>query len=282
MLNIINKTIEHVRRSKEGAEGAGASSEAVPGEATPSDPPRENTSLVFDDFGKPVNETPATSQTTATTSSNTTEPIIIGGKRFDNAKDAWSYAEQLEQENNSLNAYSQGLRDGTTAQPSYAGEPEVEAPLITDDEYYENPVEAVKKATERASQKVTQQIQSEQTRVAQVNQFWDEFYTRHGDLGQYREFCDFTLKQNMDQFHSMRDYKLAQDKLANMIRKKLNIASSNQTTLPNTTHDASPGGTSAPITSVETAEPEDGNDEVDFATQIKQHQNKKRQLNYGE
>lgn len=257
--------------------------------------------LTFDERGKPVgHDSPQAKQPKAagtnqqaTPRTNNNEVITIGGKQFTNPKDAWAYAEQLEQENNSLNAYTQGLRDGGLSRGQAAQTEPVEEPLLTEDEYYVDPVKAVQKVAQKVEERVTNQIKYEQTRQEKVTKFWNDFYSAHEDLAGLSDFCQYTLTQNMQQFENMKDFKLAHDKLANLVRSKLNMNknnSSSTTRLPNTDHDASAGYTNSNSSVRNTSNNDDSqdstygddDDELDFANQIKQHQNNKRRLNYGE
>ena len=236
--------------------------------------------LTFNDDGTPTggnNPEPAPAAQPAPS-----EEIVIGGKKFSNSKEAWAYAQELEQENANLNAYSQGLREGVgTSQHYQQPDPEPEE-LLSEDDYFTDPVGAIKKVASKVEQQVTSRIESGNQRRNQVTQFWNEFYGSNEDLQGHKDYCEYTLNNNMNMFADMKDFKLAHGKLATMVRNNLNLTSSNSKELPNTPHDASPGSSLPGVIPGNNNPEPDDNDELDFSSQVKQHQSNKRKLNYGE
>lgn len=170
----------------------------------------------------------------------------ILGREFATQAEAWAYAEQLERERDTADAFRQGVEAAAKLTPSNPAsqtqrpaEPQEIDPLYyTDPQAYftKREAEIIAKATETVEQKSRQKQTHETT--------WNQFYADYPDLAQAKEFVDLTLQQNWNTLQHV-ETKQALKQLADKTRAKLKPildAAMPKVTLPKVKTAASPGG----------------------------------------
>jgi hypothetical protein len=103
------------------------------------------------------------------------EPIRIAGKTFKTQKEAFAYAEQLEQNNLIAEAHAQGVREALAANAPPVVPPEEED---FDTKFYSNPKEALRDVQIRARDEAVALIRQETAR----EKAWNEFLSEYPDI----------------------------------------------------------------------------------------------------
>lgn len=103
------------------------------------------------------------------------EPIRIAGKTFKTQKEAFEYAERLEQEKLIAEAHAQGVREALASQaPPPAAEPEEDF----DAKFFTNPKETLLEMQRRARDEAVALIRQETAR----EKAWNEFLSEYPDI----------------------------------------------------------------------------------------------------
>ncbi len=109
------------------------------------------------------------------------ELIRIGDKEFKTQAEAIKYAETLAQEKLISEAYNQGVSDHirATAPPVV---PEPEKPIVTEEEFFNDPTGAIKKTYERAKEAAKTEVLSEIDKQTRREAAWGKFLTDNPDI----------------------------------------------------------------------------------------------------
>lgn len=149
----------------------------------------------------------------------------IGSKKFDSEEEAQAYAEQLEREKISLDAYNQGLlaaqeaqrNVNTQTQPTTEPEPEDDF----DDRFYANPKQYLKERDETVYKRAVNDIKSDLAKEKETETIRQRFYSNNDDLTDYQDLVQVVYAQNRDLLESMRDVDKAMDLLAEKTRARI-------------------------------------------------------------
>lgn len=122
------------------------------------------------------------------------EPKIkIGTREFENAEDAWAYAQELEQEKVAADAFRHGVEVASKTAPGNTesvkqAEPEEDEHFDT--EFYADPKGFLKKYGQKITEQVTRQIKQEADTQNKNEQTWTKFKSTYPDLSGPDEFSD--------------------------------------------------------------------------------------------
>lgn len=119
------------------------------------------------------------------------EPIRIAGKTFKTQKEAFEYAEKLEQEKLIAEAHSMGVREALAAQQS-----QVAAPVVEEEDlevkFYNNPKQVLKEIQAKARDEAVAVIRRDTAK----EKAWNEFLSEYPDIR--RQDAEAMLGANMD------------------------------------------------------------------------------------
>lgn len=155
--------------------------------------------------------------------------IIIAGKKFNNAKDAEAYANQLitgQAPASELEIYRKALLDAQRlGQPApQLPQPQHQVPLITAEQFYENPTEALNNFAAQIETKTINKLTAQQQEQANYQKLWDNFYVRHPDLKDKDLLCRqlYQMADQAGEFTAVGSVTTGYDILATKVRKQLN------------------------------------------------------------
>lgn len=162
-----------------------------------------------------VEETPAAAAATETPEPEVEELIRIGDKEFKTQAEAIKYAETLAQEKLIAEAYNQGVHDHIKA-TTPAPEPEVEPPLVTEEEFFSDPTGAVKKTYLKAKEDAKREVLSEIEKQGKREALWNKFLADNPDIE--RRDAQRILEENWDTIGKMTDLSAAMKLVAQKTR----------------------------------------------------------------
>ena len=200
------------------------------------------------------------------------DEIQIGDRTFTNQADAIAYAKQMEADRLSHDAYQQGLLD---SQSQAAGNPAAAvAPEAGDlnDKFYEDPTKFIGEQTTAAAEAGYKKAMDEIGKTQAREKLWEKFYTNNPELKSKKTLVEKVLDDEWTLLGPMKDADAAMKILAkktNDLLKSWIDESKPSEELPNAKQIASPGGQTQ-VTPQKVEEKE-----VDFTTQLLQHQEKR-------
>lgn len=148
----------------------------------------------------------------AKTSDEEEEVIRIGDKEFHSQAEAIKYAESLEYEKLTQEAYHRGIHDTIAAT-----RPQEQAPQEEDnfeEKFYTNPKDTLKELKEEAKREAIETIKKEQQREA----LWNQFCSENPDIR--RKDAERILNENWNTFGKMTDLSKAMKLLALKTREE--------------------------------------------------------------
>lgn len=159
--------------------------------------------------------------------------IKIGSQTFTSQAEAIKYAESLEAEKLTADAYAEGMRHAIerVGQPVAPPPP----PPVEEDfdaQFYSNPKEYLTKVKEQAKNEALGLIKAEQRK----EQLWRDFFREYPDLDGQQRLCELTLNENWEVLGKMTDLPKAMKILATKTRaifQDYNERTKPRTELPN-------------------------------------------------
>lgn len=127
------------------------------------------------------------------------ESYRIGDKNFTSQADALAYAQQLDAERQSLDAYQQGLRDAMSQTPGTAENVTPAAPAapeINPEELYTNPQAYMEKYGNKIKAETQAALEARMQAQATSEQIWREFTDRHPELADFRAEVESCVEEN--------------------------------------------------------------------------------------
>lgn len=204
------------------------------------------------------------------------EKIKLGGREFSTQEEAWAYAEQLQAEKDTADAFRQGVELASQATKGNPPPPQTapELPREIDPEYYTNPQAYFAKREQEIIQRAEQVITQKQQAQASERALWDGFYKDYPDLSHLPDLVQLTMQQNWQTLQHI-ETKAALKQLADKTRAKLQPykeANTPKVQLPKAPTAVSAGGAPGVTTK---AAPKPA---LNFTQQLKQNKKGRAQL----
>lgn len=116
--------------------------------------------------------------------------VEIDGIKFKNEKDALEWAlenrQQLANERAVAEAYRTGIQDSLAQHAPANAKPIPKPDDITEEEFYQNPIEALKKVKKAAKDEARAEIDARDFQSKADRQVWEEFSVLHPDLSDFK------------------------------------------------------------------------------------------------
>ena len=157
------------------------------------------------------------------------KPYRIGDQSFQTQKEAFAYAESLNQKNTlteaQSNAYRQAIIDAQHLQQSGQNVTPAAAPAEDDfdSKYYEDPKKYLNERDDKIRSQTKAEIMAELGQKAEEDKLWGEFFSAHPDLAGFKEDCEVTLgklQQDVQNINATKGKGAAMDYLAQKTRAK--------------------------------------------------------------
>lgn len=155
------------------------------------------------------------------------QKVIYDGQEFATEKEAYEYMQvklaEAEREKLILEARQEGIEAALSSRGQES--PQVAAPEEPEDdsdEFYSDPTGYMKKQASKLEEQIRQKLKAENDMVEADRREWNDFFTRHPDLADFKDDCQHALSQNLDTIRLLaaKDKKKAQDFLATKAREK--------------------------------------------------------------
>ena len=121
--------------------------------------------------------------------------VRIGGKEFATAEEAWTYAQELEQEKIAADAFRQGVEAAAQAQPSNPA-PQPQEPEQIDPLFYTDPAAYFRKREAEVAARVAAEVNQSITIKERNAQTWNKFYSDYPDLSKAQPLVQLVLNQH--------------------------------------------------------------------------------------
>lgn len=147
------------------------------------------------------------------------ENYRIGGKTFKTQKEAWAYAEELEQKTIADDAFRQGVEAARGVQESNVVPP----PQIEEDvplDYYTNPAKYLKEREAQVKAQIKAEMAAEAQKERTNRETWEKFYNDYQDLEPARELVDDYTNKHWSRLQHMSPDKGLKE-IAEGVRAKL-------------------------------------------------------------
>lgn len=195
--------------------------------------------------------------------------VKIGGQEFESAEEAWAYAEELEREKLAADAFRQGVEvAGKQQNGNPAPETQQEPEENFEEEFFSNPKEYLKKRDAQIAAKIKADLNKETV----YEQTWREFYTDYEDLSGSKDLVQLELNKHWATIQHM-PTKAGLKVVADSVRarkKEILQEMAPGIELPKVRATASPTGSKTVTRQQAPAK------ELNFAQQMKQNNQKKR------
>jgi len=168
--------------------------------------------------------------------------VRIGSREFATAEEAWTYAQELEQEKIAADAFRQGVETAAQAQQSNLP-PAPQEPEQIDPLFYTDPAAWSRKREAELAAQIEARINQNLTIKERNAQTWTKFYSDYPDLAKAQPLVQLALNQDwntLQHIETGKALKLLADKVRAMKREMLADELPGQT-LPQVRQTASAG-----------------------------------------
>lgn len=205
------------------------------------------------------------------------QKVIYDGQEFSSEKEAYEYmqrkVDEVEREKLILEARQEGMESALYSRQEQTVA-ELAPPQEEDDseDFYADPTGYMKKQTAKIEEQIRQRLRLENEAAEADRREWNDFFTRHPDLSDFKEDCQHALTQNLETIKILaaKDKKKAQDFLATKAREKFQRyieAAKPRTQLANSHNAASSGVYPSGVTPAKSSQAE--NESLDMISQIR-------------